>query len=117
MLLFSFAESPDPYAPPNRIAVMPLEGNGELKTFDIVPNSTVSLVNQWSADGKSILYSVNTNNVSNIWSQSIDGGPPKQVTDFKDSLIAGFAWSNDGKQLVCARGVLLRDAVLITDLK
>jgi serine/threonine protein kinase len=117
MLLFSFAESPDPYAPPNRIAVMPLEGSGELKIFEIVPNSTVSLVNQWSADGKSVLYSVNTNNVSNIWSQSIEGGPPKQVTDFKDSLIAGFAWSSDGKQLVCARGVLLRDAVLITDLK
>jgi eukaryotic-like serine/threonine-protein kinase len=117
MLLFSFAESPDPYAPANRIAVMPLEGGSELKTFEIVPNSTVSLVNQWSADGKSILYSVNSNNVSNIWSQSIEGGPPKQVTDFKDSLIAGFSWSSDGKQLVCARGVLLRDAVLITDLK
>jgi hypothetical protein len=55
--------------------------------------------------------------VSNIWSQSIEGGPPKQVTDFKELLITGFSWSRDGKQLACTRGTLVRDAVLITDLK
>jgi tricorn protease-like protein len=60
---------------------------------------------------------VNANNVSNIWSQSIEGGPPKQVTDFKELLITGFSWSRDGKQLACTRGTLVRDAVLITDLK
>lgn len=117
MILFSYPESPDPYAPPNRIAVMPLEGGGEPKIFQVPPGSTVATVVQWAQDGKSVLYSVNANNVSNIWSQSIEGGPPRQVTDFKDSLITGFAWSKDGKQLACARGVLLRDAVLISDLK
>ena len=33
---------------------------------------------------------MNANNVSNIWSQPIEGGPPKQITDFKDMLITGF---------------------------
>ena len=70
---------------------------------------------QWSADGKSILYTTNNNNVTNIWSQPLDGGPAKQVTDFKDSLMSGFAWSRDGRQLACSRGILLRDAVLISD--
>jgi hypothetical protein len=32
------------------------------------------------------------------------------------SLMTGFAWSRDGKQLACTRGVLVRDAVLISDL-
>ncbi|HJX93881.1 MAG TPA: protein kinase [Pyrinomonadaceae bacterium] len=118
-IIYTFAESPDPFAPPNRIAVMPFEGSGETKVFEIGQSGTVTTVvqSQWGRDSRSFLYSVNQNNVSNIWSQSIDGGPPKQVTDFKDSLITGFAWSADGKTLVCSRGVLLRDAVLITDTK
>jgi hypothetical protein len=60
---------------------------------------------------------VSQHNVTNIWSQPLEGGPPKQVTDFQESLITGFAWSRDGKQLVCTRGVLMRDAVLIADAK
>jgi serine/threonine protein kinase len=118
-IIYTFADSPDPFAPPNRIAVMPFEGGGETKVFEIGQSGTVTTVvqSQWGRNNRSFLYSVNINNVSNIWSQSIDGGPPKQVTDFKDSLITGFAWSVDGKRLVCSRGVLLRDAVLITDVK
>jgi hypothetical protein len=55
--------------------------------------------------------------VTNIWSQPLDGGPAKQVTFFNDMLITGFAWSHDGKQLACTRGALVRDAILVTDLK
>jgi hypothetical protein len=47
----------------------------------------------------------------------LSGGPPKQLTDFKDSLMTSFAYSRDGKMLACTRGILLRDAVLITDMK
>src|SRR5207247_126617 len=72
-------------------------------------------VQQISGDGRSILYTVNNNNVTNIWSQPLDGSAPKQLTDFKDSFMTGFSWSPDGKQLACLRGILLRDAVLITD--
>jgi Tol biopolymer transport system component len=117
LIMYAFAESPDPFAPPNRIAVEPFDSGGETKVFEIAPSGTVTTVMQWSPDGKSLLYSVNINNVSNIWSQSLDGGAPRQVTDFKDSLITGYAWSNDGKQLACSRGTLLRDAVLVTDMK
>jgi Tol biopolymer transport system component len=77
----------------------------------------VATQTQWAADSKSFIYSVNQNNVSNLWRQSLEGGPPKQITDFKDSLITGFSWSNDGKVLACTRGQLMRDAVLVTDMK
>ena len=43
-------------------------------------------------------YTAVAENVSNVWNQPVDGGPAKQVTDFKDMLITGFAWSSDGKQ-------------------
>jgi Tol biopolymer transport system component len=71
---------------------------------------------QWSVDGRLIHYSINHDNVTNIWSQDLGGGEPKQVTDFKNSLMTGFAWSRDGKRLACTRGALMRDAVLIADL-
>jgi Tol biopolymer transport system component len=116
-LMFLFAKSQDPLAPPNRIAVVPFGAEGEAKDFPIATSGTTPTVAQWSRDGKSIIYSENANNVSNLWSQPIDDSPRKQITDFKDSLITGFAWSYDGTQLACTRGVLLRDAVLVTDMK
>lgn len=116
-LMYMYTDATDPYAPPNRIAVVPFAGSGEEKVFEVATGGTVPTLLQWSTDSKSIIYSVNINNVSNLWSQSLGGGAPKQITDFKDSLITGFAWSNDGKLLACTRGTLLRDAVLITDMK
>jgi TolB protein len=116
-IAYTYPESADPNAPPNRMAVIPFEGGPPLKTFEISGSGTVLTLSQWAADGKSIFYTITTNNVTNIWSQSIDGGPPKQVTDFKDLFMTSFAWSRDGKQLACTRGALVRDAILITDTK
>src|SRR5215213_3323712 len=116
-IAFSYPESLDPFAPPNRIAVIPFAGGPIEKTFEVPAIGTVLSVTQWSADGKSILYSVTSSNVTNIWSQPVDGGPAKQVTDFKDLLMTGFAWSHDGKQLACTRGSLVRDAILVADIK
>jgi Tol biopolymer transport system component len=94
---------------------MPVEGGEPVKIFEYPAIGTVAPTVHWGPDGKSITYTANANNVSNIWSQPIEGGPPKQLTDFKDSLITGFAWSYDGKTLVTTRGVLMRDAVLISE--
>jgi serine/threonine protein kinase/Tol biopolymer transport system component len=116
-IAFAYPEAQDPFAPPNRIAVIPFEGGPIVKTFEVPAVGTVLSVTYWSHDGKSILYSVTSNNVTNIWSQPVDGGPAKQVTDFKDLLMTGFAWSHDGKQLACTRGSLVRDAILVSDLK
>jgi TolB protein len=114
-IAFTYPEASDPFAPPNRIAVMPVEGGPIAKTFEVPAVGTVLSVTHWSHDGKSILYSVTSNNVTNIWSQPLDGGSAKQVTAFNDLLMTGFAWSHDGKQLACTRGSLVRDAVLVTD--
>jgi Tol biopolymer transport system component len=117
LLAYSYPESPDPFAPPNRLVVVNFADNTPVATFNFSASSTVPTLIQWASDGKSILYTVNRNSVSNVWSQPLDGGAPKQVTDFKDSLMTGFAWSHDGKMFAATRGSLMRDAVLITDLK
>ena len=117
LIAFLYPESADMLAPPNRIAVMPFAGPGETKTFAIPSSGTVLTILKWAQDGKSVLYTNTANNMTNIWSQTLDGGPAKQVTDFKEMLMTGFGWSRDGKQLACTRGNLVRDAVLIRDAK
>ena len=114
LLAYLYPESGDPLAPPNRIAVMPTDGGEPINVFPFQSSGTIAPVAQWSPDGKSILYQVSINNVTNLWSQPLSGGPPQQVTHFKDSLMTGYAWSRDGKTLACTRGLLLRDAVLIS---
>ena len=114
-LAFLYTESTDPLTPPNRIGIMPLDGGELIKTFNFEPATTVVTKVDWSNDGKAILYTTNTNNVTNIWAQPIDGGPPKQITDFKELYMTGFAWSRDGKQLAVSRSNYSRDAVIITD--
>ena len=116
-IAFMYPESQDPFAPPNRLAVIPFEGGPNIKLFEFNGSGTVAALTQWSADSKSILYTVSANNVTNIWSQPLEGGPPKQVTEFNDLFMTSFAWSRDGKQLACTRGSLIRDAILVTDVK
>jgi Tol biopolymer transport system component len=114
-IAFTYPESQDPFAPPNRIAVIPFAGGPIAKTFEVPTGGIVLSVTQWAHDSKSIFYSVTLSSVTNIWSQPLDGGKAKQVTAFKDLLMTGFAWSLDGKQLACTRGSLVRDAILVSD--
>jgi eukaryotic-like serine/threonine-protein kinase len=116
-IAYLYPESHDPFAPTNRIAIIPFEGGEPVKTFSYQGADRLGTAIQWAADGKSVHYTINRNNVTNIWSQPLDGSPAKQVTDFKDSLMSGFSWSADGKNLVCTRGISLRDAVLISESK
>jgi serine/threonine protein kinase/Tol biopolymer transport system component len=114
---YLFPDSHDSFAPANRIAIIPFEGGESVKTFSIPSGSRVYTFTQWSADGKEIFYTTTINNVTNLWSQPVDGSPAKQVTQFKDALMNGFAWTRDGKNLVCTRGIQLRDAILISESK
>lgn len=117
LLAYTYPESADPYAPPNRVAVVKFDDNSPVATFQVPPSGTVPTLVRWSNDGKSIHFSVNRNSVSNVWSQPLEGGAPKQITFFKDSLMTGFAWSTDDKMFAATRGSLMRDAVLITDMR
>jgi serine/threonine protein kinase/Tol biopolymer transport system component len=96
------------------LAIIPVAGGPPIMTFEISPLQSRF---QWNSDGSALLYTQTRNGVSNIWSQPIDGGHPKQVTDFKSDQIFRFDWSADGRQLVVARGPVSSDVVLISDLR
>jgi serine/threonine protein kinase len=94
------------------IAYIPIEGGEPTKL-----SYQVDAAFGWSPDSKSVLYVDSRNGVSNLMSQTLDGRPPKQVTNFIEGTIFNFAWSADGKQLFLARGAINSDVVLINNVK
>jgi hypothetical protein len=45
----------------------------------------------------------------------VDGGPAKQLTQFKTGLIFAFQLSRDGKQIAISRGTQTDDVILVRD--
>lgn len=54
---------------------------------------------------------------NNLWLQPLDGGAPKQLTDFKQGGIWRREWTRDGKQVAIVRGESSYDVVTITDFR
>jgi Tol biopolymer transport system component len=71
----------------------------------------------WTASGDALTYVRTKDGVSNLWSQTINGGPAKQITNFTSGLIWRHAWSCDGKYLALARGNFSIDAIMLTDVR
>jgi serine/threonine protein kinase len=105
---------------PLKLAIFPVEGGQPTRVFD-APTLTeeVSLVlsPRWTTDGRALTYVVTSAGVSNIWLQPINGGAPRQLTEFKSDRIFSFEWSRDGKQLLVARGMVASDVVLISNFR
>jgi len=99
---------------PFRIMVIPFEGGAALKTFDLPPTVDIRGSVRWTPDGRAITY-IDTRGTPNLWSQPLDGGPPKQLTNWKADPIPAFDWSRDGKWLAYAVGSMTSDVVLIND--
>ncbi len=70
---------------------------------------------EWTPDGRDLAYATG----GNIWLQSFDGRPPRQLTHFNDDarFIVSFDWSRDGKRLAIARATTTSDIVLFKGLK
>jgi Tol biopolymer transport system component len=95
----------------NRVALLPFAG-GEPRVIEGMAYPEFLLV-RWSPDSHALTYIVTRDGVSNIWSQSIDGGRPRQLTSFTTDRIFRYAWSRDGRHLACERGQDINDIVLI----
>ncbi len=100
----------------DRIAIIPFEGGEPVKLLYCPPeerNAPNRL--HWTPDGRAITYVTRKSGVDNIWSQPLNGGSAKQLTNFDNYRIYSYGWSLDGKQLVCARGADIYNIILITD--
>ncbi|MEP6703272.1 MAG: DPP IV N-terminal domain-containing protein [Acidobacteriota bacterium] len=97
-----------------RYAIFSIEGGEPVHILDL-PNDVGEI--RWAPDGRSVTFVVTTAGVDNVWSSPIDGGPRRQLTQFKNDYIFNFRWSPDGKGLVMARGSVISDVVLIRDFR
>jgi serine/threonine protein kinase len=106
---------PEPGKP--RLLIIPFQGGSPVKTFNVASATPAGIYRQvfWTPDGRELTYVDTRNGVSNLWSQPVDGGPPRQLTDFKSGQIFRFAWSPDGKRAALACGSQTSDVVLLKD--
>lgn len=104
---------------PWRIMVLPFEGAGPAKTFDASVENDIPLEAGlgWTPDGRAVIYISSVGGTPNLWSQPIDGGAKKKLTDFKENGVWRFAWSRDNKQIALSRGSSTSDVVSIKDFK
>jgi TolB protein len=105
---------------PWRIMIAPVDGNGPVKVMDPVAVSdrvAIGVGVTWAPDGRSIWYVNTRDGTANLYSQSIDGGAPKQLTKFTDNGVGIFNFSRDGKTLAFMRSTERSDVVLISDFR
>ncbi len=105
----------DPADGKMKLRVCSINGGAAITGFDISLNSYSTV--RWSSDGRSLLHNSPIRDRSNIYRQPLTGGEPTAVTHFDDQMILTFDLSPDGTQLILTRGVLTRDAVIISNLR
>ena len=71
---------------------------------------------RWIPNGRALAYLAARNGVTQIWVQSLEGGPPKQLTNFSSEQVFSFDWSRDNR-LVVSRGREKNDVILLRDLQ
>ena len=112
--LIAFRHQPDPNGP-SKIGIIAVDGGPVLKVLD-VPSVELNLL-AWTPDSRAVIFLDSRGGISNLWSQSIDGGEPTKLTDFRADRISWFDVSRDGKWLALSRGNASNDVVLFSDVR
>ena len=100
---------------PTSIAVIASDGGPVRKVIPIPFSVMVSGGLRWNPNGRELSYIDRKKDGANIWTQSLDGAAPHQITRFQGVDLFSFDWSSDGKQLAISRGIETRDVVLMED--
>ena len=119
LIAISLTEGAGP-ASKRRFAVLNAETAAVEQKFEVSSDSDASDTDyplRWAPDGRSLVYILQKGAVSNLWSQPLSGGAPKQITNYKTDFIKSFAWSKDGKRIAITRNTSARDVVLFSDQK
>ena len=85
----------------------------KMQYFDIDQRALPGV--QFTPDGKGLVFVVREKGVDNLWTQSFDGSPARQLTHFNADQIYSFMYSRDASQLAVERGHVESDAILLRD--
>lgn len=102
----------------NRITIFPADGGEPAKIIespiDYIVRIAWARAFVWTPDGKAIALLETKGERINLWVLPLDGGQPKQITNFDPPAIFQAAYSRDGKQIAIVRGETTSNAVLMT---
>lgn len=104
------------YGDPEKIAIYSIDGGTPLKILDL-PLVIKSRVFRWTPDGKALVYMDARKRNHNLWSQTPDNSPPKQLTFYESGQISRFDVARDGKGFALSRGNDSSDVVMMSDFR
>jgi DNA-binding winged helix-turn-helix (wHTH) protein len=83
--------------------------------FQYMPIERISPNFRFSPDSKSIEFIAALDSGTQLMRQAFNESEPKSILSMPEDRIFNFAWSKDGKRLAMAKGLQIRDAVLLTN--
>jgi Tol biopolymer transport system component/serine/threonine protein kinase/tetratricopeptide (TPR) repeat protein len=96
------------------IALIPAEG-GEPRVFEVPQNEANGMSSiHWTTDARAFVYTDYRDGVTNLRLQPLDGGGPRQITNYAREIFYSFDISRDGR-LLLANGLTTSDVVLFKD--
>ena len=99
---------------PWSIAVIPAEG-GEPRVFEVPQNEANGMSSiHWTTDARAFVYTDLRDGVTNLRLQPLEGGAPRQITDYARGIFYSFDLARDGR-LLLANGLTTSDVVLLKD--
>ena len=98
---------------PTHLCILPISGGAPLQTIVAAAPHFTSML-EWEKDGRAVIVTTMPTDRRNLWRIPLDGGEPKQLTNFNDLTLFRFAFAPDRKGFVVSRGELKRDAMLLT---
>ena len=98
------------YGSPDGLKISRLQDGATIKTL-----KDFRIECRWSPDGRALTFLLNRDNVWNLWEERLDGGKPRQLTNFTNPGVSKYAFSPDGKQLAITRTMFTSDVILISE--
>jgi Tol biopolymer transport system component/predicted Ser/Thr protein kinase len=95
------------------MSIIPFDGGEPVATITMRTGNY-----RWAPDGNAIHFAIEDQGTWDIWSQPLDGGQSKRLTDYRFADdIGSFAWSPDGRQLALTLGQTKSDIVLMKEFR
>jgi len=98
------------------LSLISLETGKQVQRFEVPASVVVQWDTKlrWTPDSRNVVFIDQHAGIDNLKAQPVDGGPPKQITNYREARIFSFDFAKDGS-LATSRGVLTTDVVLISD--
>jgi Tol biopolymer transport system component/DNA-binding winged helix-turn-helix (wHTH) protein len=92
------------------IAITPLQARLPTRTLPLTKTHTGRTL-RWSRDGRALAFLDSSGGTSNVWLQSVDGGPPRALTHETEGRMTTFDWPGEGSVVVWTRMTEVGDVV------